>query len=232
MTKRQTISGKVDDLLEEKEGEMLASAVARAIKVYQDSPSPTNFKDMQSAKKAYKEFKTMAEEELYFNKTEAFKYAERQGYPFKKSKFFNDLKYIPRKDNKFAKKEIDKHIKEKVIGASGAAVDGERKAQLEVDILEEDLRKKKLKNDVEEGKYILRSEVEQLHASKAQHLKTGLEGFFLSLSAVMVEVCGGEADKVPDLRELCLTELAKHLDGYAKPCRYSVPVITGNTEED
>ena len=162
-------------------------------------------------------------QELYFNKAEGLEYAKKQGYPFGKSKFYADLKYVPRVDNKFAKKEIDKYIKGKVIGASGAAVDGERKAELEVQILEEDLRKKKFKNDVEDGEYILRTEVELIHSAKLQHLMSAIDGFFQSKVPAMVTLCEGNKEKVAELRAFCIESLGDYFDDYATPCVYNIP---------
>lgn len=173
----------------------------------------------------------MGEAELHFNKKEAFEYSERMGYPFKKSKFYNDLKYVPRVGNKFSKIEIDKYIKDKIIGTSGAAVDGDKKAQLEIENLEEDLRKKKFKNDIDEGKYIPLSEAEIIHSSKLQHLFSAMEGFFQSKISAMIEKCKGNMEQEQELRSFCLKEFTIYFDEYAKPCQYIVPLAISKVED-
>lgn len=166
----------------------------------------------------------MADDELYYTAAEALTYAKRQGYPFGKSKFYGDLKYVPRVENKFAKKEIDKYIKPHIKAASGLDVGVQDKTALEVAILQEDLRQKKKKNDVGDGLYILRSEVEQLHAAKLQHLTASFEGFIQSKVTEIINRCGGDSTKAQDLIFFCLEEVRVYLDEYAVPCRYSMPL--------
>lgn len=180
-------------------------------------------------------------EKLKFKyKTEVHRYLKKGGFDLGdskcNSKLAKDLKGILKKDGYWLQDDIDNYAKFGELKRLGGAMSADA-ALVAEEIKAAELRlavgkanEIEHKNKVAVGKYILRSEVEQLHASKAQHLKSGLEGHFRSQAAVMVETCGGDPDKAADLRESCLAALAKLLNEYSKPCRYSVPVVS-NTEE-
>jgi len=176
----------------------------------------------------------MAEsEELYFNKAEGFEYAKKQGYPFAKSKFYNDLKYIPRVENKFAKKEIDKYIKDKVINASGLTASDESSEKLRQDTRTSKARADKLEfdYDVARGLYIPISDVEKELAHRGDLLKIGIENFFTTQGRTMIDICGGAQEKEAVFVNYCLENIEDHFDQYSKDMEFDVPSINSNDED-
>lgn len=172
-------------------------------------------------------------QELYFNKAEGLEYAKKQGYPFGKSKFYADLKYVPRVDNKFAKKEIDKYIKDKVINASGLTASDESSEKLRHDTRTSKARADKLEFDLEvsKGLYIALSDVEKELAHRAGLLKTGIDNFFTTQGRTMINVCEGAQEKEGAFVNYCLESIEDHFDQYSKDIEFDVPAVNLNDEE-
>ena len=176
----------------------------------------------------------MAEnEELYFNKASALEYATRQGYPFGKSKFYADLKYVPRKGNQFAKKEIDKYIKPLIVGASGLTASDESSEKLRHDTRTSKARADRLEFDLEvsQGLYIPISDVEKELAHRGALLKIGIESFFTTSVRNMIEICNGDSDKEGPFINYCLDAMEDHFDQYSKDVNFDVPVVNLESEE-
>ena len=176
----------------------------------------------------------MAEnEELYFNTADALEYAKRQGYPFGKSKFYADLKFVPRVGNKFSKKEIDKHIKPMIINSSGMTASDESNEKLRQDTRAAKARADKLEFDLEVSKdlYIPISDLEKELAHRGALLKTGIDNFFNANGRGMIEKCGGNPEKESVLIKYCLDEVENHFDQYSKDIEFDVPVIRPDGED-
>ena len=176
----------------------------------------------------------MAEnEELYFNTADALEYAKRQGYPFGKSKFYVDLKYVPRVNNKFSKKEIDKYIKNKIINSSGLTASDESSEKLRQDTRAAKARADKLEFDldVSKGLYIPISDVEKELAHRGALLKTGIDNFFTTQGRTMIDICGGSQEKEGAFVNYCLESIEDHFDQYSKDIEFDVPAVNLNDEK-
>ena len=175
----------------------------------------------------------MIDTELYFNTADALEYAKNQGYPFGKSKFYADLKYVPRVNNKFAKKEIDKYIKDKVINASGLTASDESGEKLRQDTRAAKVRADKLEFDldVSKGLYIPISDVEKELAHRGALLKTGIDNFFTTQGRTMINICEGSQEKEGVLVNYCLESVEDHFDQYSKDIEFDVPAVNLNDEE-
>ncbi|MCK5505940.1 MAG: hypothetical protein KAJ10_12310 [Thermodesulfovibrionia bacterium] len=175
----------------------------------------------------------MAEEELYFNKAEGLEYAKRQGYPFGKSKFYADLKYVPRVNNKFSKKEIDKHIKDKIINSAGLAASDEAGEKLRQDTRTAKARADKLEFElgVSQGLYIPISDLEKELAHRGALLKTGIDNFFTTQGSTMIDICEGSQENEGAFVNYCLESVEDHFDQYSKNIEFDVPAVNLNDEE-
>ena len=223
------------DLSQEKD--ILAAAVKKTLDIYNENPTTANLRDYQANKKAYDDCiaKLDGKDLDFFNtKADVLSYLEFEGWDVKKSKLYKDMKHVPKTDGGYLKADVDMYAKLRLVKSNGAVVDmdsGEKTRQ-EIRVAAARAEKLEMENDIMQGKYILRAEVEQLHASKAQHLKTALQGFFQSQAAMIIETSEGDASRAADVREFCLLELAKFLNEYAKPCRYSVPLISVSEDRE
>ena len=107
--------------------------------------------------------------------------------------------------------------------ATGRTVDDEksddlqkRKAHLEVEKLEIDVARAKHKQEVEEGKYIPRAQLEIEFASRAAILDAGLSHFFQSEAGNWVDLVGGDQTKLPALVKLLVDKKDDFLNQYAQ----------------
>ncbi len=175
----------------------------------------------------------MAEEELYFNTADALEYAKRQGYPFGKSKFYADLRFVPRVGNKFAKKEIDKYIKPKIINSDGLTASDESSEKLRQDTRTSKARADKLEFElgISKGLYIPISDLEKELAHRGALLKTGINNFFTTQGSTMIDICGGSQGKEGAFVSYCLESIEDHFDQYSKDIEFDVPVVNLNDEE-
>ena len=175
----------------------------------------------------------MAEEELYFNTADALEYAKRQGYPFGKSKFYADLRFVPRVGNKFAKKEIDKYIKPKIINSDGLTASDESSEKLRQDTRTAKARADKLEFElgISKGLYIPISDLEKELAHRGALLKTGIDNFFNMNGRKMIEKCNGNPEKESILIKYCLDEVENHFDQYSKDIEFDVPAIKFEDED-
>lgn len=171
-------------------------------------------------------------EELYFKTADALDYALRQGYPFGKSKFYADMKYIPRVDKKFAKSEIDKYIKDKIIGSSGltASDDAAEKIRQDARASKGRADKYEFENEVARGLYIPISDLEKELAHRGALLKIGIESFFTTSVRDMIEICNGDSDKEGPFINYCLDAMEDHFDQYSKDVDFDVPVVNLESE--
>jgi len=209
----------------------LITAHEQAKKALGEKVTTETIKSVQAAEKALTEYRARSisgkANESFEKKTQVLEYLQEEGWDIKKSKLFTDLKSVPRTKGCYLKKDVDMYAKLRLVKADGPERenDSAEKTRQEIRVASARAEKLEMENEILQGKYILRSEVEQLHASKAHHLKSGLIGFFQSQTSVMVELCDGDQDKAAELREYCMRELRKHLNEYSKSCRYSVPAV-------
>lgn len=178
----------------------------------------------------------MAENLTFNNPTVVHNYLVNMGYKMGKSKLnsklANNLKSMPRKEGVWTQAQIDRYAEGNFLKMNGASVDSSIKAKLEEDILREDLRRKKFKNNVDHGKYIPVSEVEKLHSAKLQHLRSAIDGFFQSKVPTIITLCEGNTEKVAEVKAFCINELDDYLDEYASPCVYTIPMATSTENEE
>jgi len=220
-----------------REGEILAAAVAKSMSAYNQSPTQANLRDYQANKKAYQEYKALRDggpPEVLASKTDVLRHLRAEGWAVKKSKLFADLKGVPRTNGGWKISDVEKYASLKLVHSEGAEAETNtaEKIRQEVRVAAARAEKLEMENDILRGRYILRAEAERLHATKAHMLKAGLEDFFRSQAASMVDISGGDPALVPDLREYCLRELFSHLHEYAKVCRYPSPELAEEEEID
>lgn len=177
----------------------------------------------------------MAEnEELYFNIANALEYAKRQGYPFGKSKFYADLKYVPRVNNKFSKKEIDKHIKLQIINSSGLTASDESSEKLRQDTRAAKARADKLEfeHEIAQGRYIPLSEVEKMLSGRAALLRSGIENYFKSFIPKMIALAEGKQENVQEVISFCDIEIETLFDNYSQDMEFETPLLPSTNTED
>lgn len=169
-------------------------------------------------------------DEARFTVPEALEYLKAQGFKIEKTKLYDEKAIVgfTAVDNAvtFAKKDLDKYAKKFLSLLSGAdSNNAEDKLKWETKIAEQKFNDMAFEAKIKEGKYILRSEVEQMLAARAAFLKDSLgPGFIHSRASKIVEIVKGNPDNIPELIEFWLRQIEEVFDYYSKPMRFEVPI--------
>ncbi len=97
-----------------------------------------------------------------------------------------------------------------------------RKAKAEAEKLEEQAKAERFKNDVREGKFIPRDDVEVELAARAGVLATGLRTAFETQMLDFIYLVGGNPKKAADLLLAYERQLDMALNEYSRPITYDV----------
>lgn len=175
-------------------------------------------------------FKTLTPEVLVYLKSE--------GWKIEKTKLYADEHKISREeDGTFAKKAVDDYARLclKQLDGSDQSDEGlaKKTAQVELDILEEKKKEAIRENEIEDGRWVLRSDVESMLAGRASLLKSGLGPEFIHAHAgAVIRLTGGDTGKAPDLIEYWLNAMEEHFDRYSRPMEFAAPAGANNQKEE
>ena len=145
-------------------------------------------------------------------------------------------KLRPRKDGLFYLDDVNKYAAtflKRIDGTSGSDADRFQveKVQTELDISKEKLEHLQMKNKVAKGMYVPKDAFERELAQRAIVFKSDVESFCRSKAADIVNLTGGEKDRIPDLIEYMLGESATWLNRYAADREFVVPAPPESLED-
>lgn len=162
---------------------------------------------------------------------EVLTHLEAEGKRIGKSKLYQDkskglLKAQP--DGTFKRRDVDRYaaslpsnaLPEKKTAEAQEYAD--RKARAEAEKLEEQVRAERHKNEIREGRYILREDVEVELAARAGVLATGLRNMFETALLDLIHLVDGQPGKAHDLLTAYERMLDTTLNEYARPIDYEV----------
>ncbi len=183
----------------------LLTAKESAKKAMLDDPSSNNVASFERAKRALEAFTRPEEpdQRVFRNRIEALAHLQAQGYKIKKSKLYEDAKagfLRMQKDGSVFERDLDRYVKRvglekpEELGAAAAADLQARKLGLEIAKLEEEYRERKRKNDVQEGRYMLREQVYMEIAGRAAVFEAGLKHAVDTRAAELLEAVAPLAD--------------------------------------
>ncbi|MEK6531269.1 MAG: hypothetical protein AABZ23_02105 [Deltaproteobacteria bacterium] len=218
----RNITDKLDGLLAREE-ELLGKALLQSMKRYNDNPTKKNRVDMEDAKKALAGVRAGKGETgpCFPNLLAVLEYLKAEGWKIEKSKAYKDGRKIGRqKDGTYRQKDVDEYARlclQKLAGATPADNVMEEKARLEARILEEKLKALALENEINAGKWILKSEAEQKHTFKLALLLTVFDNFVHGWRLnKAVDVVNGRKENMAEFRAFFKTEFRALLYEYAK----------------
>lgn len=232
------LAKKVKTLLE-KEENVLAQAVATTMKNYHKDPTVKNLNEWDAARARYEKYKKEQEAQAdpssrrfktLNGKDGVLEYLQSEGWKVEKSKLDKDKHKIKKEaDGSYTRKAVDEYASyflERRDGSDANLSDeARRKATADADFREQQLKKIKLENEIDEGKWVLKSEVEQKHTAKLALLMTAVENFIHG--GKLDEACelvGGSKEKVIELKAFFKKEFRSMLGEYAKRPEFTVPV--------
>ncbi|MBI3582387.1 MAG: hypothetical protein HY096_00370 [Nitrospinae bacterium] len=209
-----------------------------ALKAVKESSSTANVKEYEKARQAIEEYFRQKEAEINPQEAalkgipEVLEYLRLEGWKVSKSKLYEDqLKIDKQKDGSILRKDADKYARLCLSKLDGSdyEIDPFEKLKEETRFTKERADKVAFENEIARGNYILKSDAEQQLSARAAFLKSGVQGFFHSMSTRLIELAEGKPEKGPDVLELCLKETEELFHHYSKPMVFEAVKI--KTEE-
>lgn len=226
-TTTETTSAKLLDAMLHEE-QILQGAVIKTLAKVQEKPTAENTRNHQAAKKALEDLQrkrqiTANPDEMIFKTVaEAFRYAVDNGYRRSRQTMDNHIEsglLVRLPDSRISKPAVDAYLAMQ----AGTGADTS-KAELELRDQAAKTKKTEAQAEVwdirarrERGELIIRSDIEDMLAQRAQFLRQDLESFFRVLAPDVVALVQGDEDRVFDLTEFGLERLEEYLDRYSRP---------------
>jgi len=220
----------------------LASAHRRALAAVKKRASVENIKAVEAAERALSDYRARraaaagAPERRFKTLKEVLSYLKDEGWKVEKSKLYADKNKIDRqKDGSYLAADVDRYAKlclSRLDGSDETPVDAAEKLKWEIEFNKQRAKKLELENEVEKGRWLLRSEVSQMFAARAALLKDAVGPAFIHPRvADVIELVGGDQAKAPELIAWWLREVEKHMDQYSRPLEFAVPAQTKGEED-
>lgn len=244
------------DILQEKEA-ILTEAVRKAMAAVKKSATVQNLKNLEAAEKALADFTavktaTPADRRLK-NLREVHAYlSEEKGYKVSERKIYDDKRIITKQaDGSILARDAADYAGRFLTKKDGTEdSEGElsrRKLEKEIELQEEKISRERRRNQVESGRLILRSKVDQQLAARAAFLVSDLEAFahgkLPEIAEQVLDAANTPAEVAPILAELrarigpemittFLGEIRKWMDRYAQPLQFQAPLLSELGLED
>lgn len=219
----------------EKEEKVLARAVGQTMKNYSDNATVKNLRAMEAAKKGFSDFQNRKAAEadpearcFAVLTSDVLEYLKGEGFKIEKSKLSADRHKINKQENgSYSKKDVDAYARlclQRRDGSDDNISDAaRRKADLEVDILEERKKEFQRENEIAAGKWLLKSDVEQKHTANLALLMNAVNNFIHGGKLEeAVEIVGGGKEKVTEFKTFFKKEFRALLGEYAKKPEFAV----------
>lgn len=172
---------------------------------------------------------------------EVVSYLADAGWIAKRSTVFlhcKQGKLLPKDDGQYHKKDIDRYaktwLKQQSTRKKVRDLEDElqRKVlQSELSIKEEELKRRRRQNEIDDGKYIERKRMEEELAGRAGILEAGLKHWVQSRVADWIRIAGGDLKKAGELINSMIRDLDEHINSYAQAREFDA-VIGGEDETE
>jgi len=146
-------------------------------------------------------------------------------------------KLLPKADGLYHQKDVDRYAKTWLKRQSTRKKLQEPEDELqrkilesELSIKEEELKRKRRLNEIEEGKYIEKERMAEELAARAGVLEAGLKHWVQSRAADWIRIAGGDVKQAGELINAMIRDLDEHINGYAQAKEFEV-VIDGEDED-
>lgn len=168
------------------------------------------------------------EPKTFSNLLDVLAHLKAEGWKIEKSKLYADAKKIGKqKDGSYSLKAVNDYARvclQKLDGSTPSDNVMAEKAVIEQKILEEKLKALKLENEINEGKWVLKSEAEQKHTAKLALFLTAIDNFTAGNKIeAAIELIKGDRENILALREFLRIEFRALLADYAKAPVFSIP---------
>lgn len=220
----------------------LDKAYKDALKELKDASTYNNIKLVEATEKALTEYRERIDiennrvEESFKNISEVLPYLKEEGWAIAKTKLYKDAKYIGRqKGGVYLKADVDKYAVKylKQVEDSGDdEVFAGKKHDADIRIATARAVQLERENDVNSGKWVLKSNIAQMLASRAALLKESVGmGFIHAHAEEIIEIVGGKQGKVSELITFWIKKVDKFFDQYSKPVTFAIPAKEGKEKK-
>lgn len=169
-------------------------------------------------------------QQTFKNKLEIYEYLKAQEWKVAQSTLYKHAKegrlkpdkkgvYSLKKINKYATLHLERQETRQKIGEEDWQ---KRKIKAEVARLTEQAKLAHIKRLAEEGRYVLREDVELELAGKAAVLETGLKSMVQTKAGELIDLVEGNEKKTGDLIRVLISELDQAINEFASTQEYHV----------
>jgi len=222
-------------------GVALFTALKEAEGLCLSEPSDNNRSKLNLAESALQEFVALVGDESSFpNLAQILSYLKEEGWNVSKTslhRHFEQGRFVA-SDGMFLRKDIDRYaktwLKQKSTGKPANEAMSElqrKKAELELDNLILDNKKKKMAVDKEQGLFIPREQLEIELASWTGILEAGLKHWIQSNAAGWIRITDGDTKKVGELINAMNADLDEMINSYSSDREYEVIFDSPSEEE-
>lgn len=167
---------------------------------------------------------------VFNNPLEVLDYLQAEGWKIAKSTIYNHVnegKLRPDAGKKFTLNRVLKYAKthletEKTRQKKKIEEKQNKKIDLETEKLEEEIKEKKFKREIAEGKYILKENVYLELASRAAVLERGFKGMIQARAGEFVDLIDGDETKTGELVREMILEVDRTLNEFASIKEFQV----------
>lgn len=219
--------------------QVLLSAKEKAKRLALEDPSPANMSALERAGKMLEAAMTAAKALTGWKEALAH-ITEELGRKCGKTKLFDDIKAGRLKkqpDGSFRLRDVERYAASLPMagtpdGVAEKAADRQRrKEELEIEEKSLKVRREALKLAVEEGRYVLKSDVHLELAARAVTLASGLKTAFEARHLDLVDAVGGNPKKGAVLVELLERMLDEELNNYSREMEFEVTFLPGGESD-
>ena len=164
-------------------------------------------------------------ESAFFNLAAVLKYLQDQGWKITKPSLYRhhkEGKILPDTDGSFKRSAVIKYAKAFLKLTATGKRQQETTDHLQREKLQEELKNLRLKNErdkfnfeKDQGRYVLKDQLEIELATRAGILIAGLKHWIASNAAAWIDTTGGNTKKTGELINLMNDELDEHINRYA-----------------
>jgi hypothetical protein len=238
--KIEEILNKIEDEEQKKRLLILYNGYVTAQKAYMSAPSTRRLKDMESATEALNaminDLAGDGNQQTLPNILAVVDYLTRSGWKIKKSSAYKAVKEgkLRRKSTgTFLIADAERYAALYLRRLDGNDLDDAQTDALQRDKLRAEARKSllqadllEIKKQIAEGNYVPKDTFERELSYRAMVFKMDGDSFCRSEAGAIIELVGGDKDKIPDLQEFLLEKFHKWLSRYAADKEFIVPQPT------
>jgi hypothetical protein len=216
---------------------VLYNAVIKGVNEYNKNSAQAKLKNWKSAEKELDLYidklwsKYIDHERTFPNLLAVIDYLKNNNWNIGKSRVYEhkkEGKIKAQENGTFRLSDVEKYAAtflKRTDGSTGSEADRLQveKVQVDLDISKEKREQLQLKNKVMKGLFVPKDAFERELAQRAIVFKSDVEAFCRSKAAEIVNLVGGEKDRIPDLVEYMLGEAAAWLNRYAADREFIVP---------